>query len=42
MKPQLFLKVPFYDNGTRYMCLLSGEKDEYFMTSTYKQLSFDE
>lgn len=24
------------------MCQLSGEKEEYFMTSTYKQLSFDE
>lgn len=47
--PQLFLKVPlctiflvkvpFYDNGTRDMCQESGEKEEYFMTSTYKQLS---
>ena len=36
------MKVPFYDNGTRDMCQLSGEKEEYFMTSTYKQLSFDE
>lgn len=42
MNPQLFLKVPFYDNGTRNMCLLRGKKEEYFMTSTYKQLSFDE
>ena len=24
------------------MCQESGEKEEYFMTSTYKQLSFDE
>ena len=40
--PQLFLIVPFYDNGTRDMCQESGEKEEYFMTSTYKQLSFDE
>ena len=26
MNPQLFLKVPFYDKGTRDICLLSGEK----------------